>query len=470
MTDLRKIARMYCKGWFVIDLAGSFPFDRVVTSILGNGDGLQGMTFIRVIKMVRLLKLLRVVRMMAVLERFEESSGAVTFKKAMRMMKSLWLLFFVSHMLGCLFFLFIPDDGSVDNWLYFYQPSLILSEDFEKYTVGLYWAVITISTMGYGDVVPITHEERIFAVLCALLGACVFSYCMGNITSVITATTSVETMFEERIRLVGDYSEQKRLPDHLKRRLKLHSMYSYRNHKDLYHEDSILNTLPSNIRREICLAMALRKVAYIPIFRGLDDETISDLSGKLTQARFEPDELIYRACEVGEQMFMISAGEVTRVPYQGLEDQEEKVLSVGDVFGLINLFPNMCHYRTDTVRARTHCEVYILSRSDYEEVAAEHPAMASKMRKLASLTCMYRKVNNSVMLKGKLEMQPPRMTRLDVLIQELKGQIRDQLEGKMMIKEAMNQDSVVFHAWKLNKMQPPDYSPGWTLQQELHAR
>jgi hypothetical protein len=167
---------------------------------------------------------------------------------------------------------------------------------------------------------------------------------------------------------------------------------------------------------------------------------------------------------------MISAGEVTRVPYQGLEDQEEKVLSVGDVFGLINLFPNMCLYRTDTVRARTHCEVYILSRSDYEEVAAQHPAMAAKMRKLASLTCMYRKVNNSVRLKGKLEMQPPRMTRLDVLIQELKGQIRDEIEGKMMIKEAMNKDSVVFHAWKLNKMQPPDYSPGWTLQQELHAR
>lgn len=52
----------------------------------------------------------------------------------------------------------------------------------------------------------IPQQERIFAVLCALLGACVFSYCMGNITSVITATTSVQTMFEERMRIVEDYS------------------------------------------------------------------------------------------------------------------------------------------------------------------------------------------------------------------------------------------------------------------------
>lgn len=96
--------------------------------------------------------------------------------------------------------------------------------------------------------------------------------------------------------------------------------------------------------------------------------------------------------------------------------------------------------------------------------------MAAKMRKLASLTCMFRKVNNTVMLKGKFDMKPRRMTRLDVLIQELKGSIRDELEGKMIVKEEANKDSVVFHAWKLNKMTPPDHSSSWTVQEELLAR
>ena len=59
-----KIARNYLRGWFVLDLVATFPFDLA----LPPDDGMHqsSFRFIRLAKLVRLTRLLRLLRMMKV--------------------------------------------------------------------------------------------------------------------------------------------------------------------------------------------------------------------------------------------------------------------------------------------------------------------------------------------------------------------------------------------------------------------
>ena len=52
--------------------------------------------------------------------------------------------------------------------------------------VSCYFALTTLSTVGYGDYFPISNEERLFAILIMLGGVAFFSYIMGSFIEILS--------------------------------------------------------------------------------------------------------------------------------------------------------------------------------------------------------------------------------------------------------------------------------------------
>ena len=186
VRDLRAIAGHYSRTWLAADFAGSFPFDNVIATAIESRGTVSSTNFIRVLRFVRMLKLIRAVRFVSRLNKLKHRDGLEVLAPIIGICTSVFILIFTAHLLGCFFTMLLSIEDGDTNWLTHYNPALHDADAQTRYIVALYWAMISVTTMGYGDVVPVTHTERIFGIAVALVGAVVFSFCMGNVASLIS--------------------------------------------------------------------------------------------------------------------------------------------------------------------------------------------------------------------------------------------------------------------------------------------
>jgi voltage-gated potassium channel Kch len=71
--------------------------------------------------------------------------------------------------------------------------------------MAMYWTFTTISTTGYGDVVPVAIAERVFAMATMLLGLTVFSYIISSVAKAMEMMHAVSARAAEQRRVCRSF-------------------------------------------------------------------------------------------------------------------------------------------------------------------------------------------------------------------------------------------------------------------------
>ncbi|WP_179376752.1 ion transporter [Winogradskyella wichelsiae] len=161
------LARIYVadhKPKFIFSFFGIVDFLAILPFYLSFGIDLRSLRLLRMFRLFRLFKLVRYNKAMR------------HFAKAMRLAKEQIILF----MMITLMLIYFTAVG-----IYYFENEA-QPEHFSSIFSSLWWSIVTLTTVGYGDVYPITIGGRVFTFFMLLIGLGVVAIPTGIISSSLT--------------------------------------------------------------------------------------------------------------------------------------------------------------------------------------------------------------------------------------------------------------------------------------------
>jgi CRP-like cAMP-binding protein len=386
IDDLDEIAKRYMSGMFLLDLMGSFPvqyFECIDQMDIGA---------IRLLRLVRLTKLTRLYRIKNMILTLEQN-----FPRSVFVITALQLLlyFFIgAHWCACIFFSItygLGDPTSDDPWLrHLFYDGWAVGDGFidqegkhVKYTAdpwlsSMYWAVTTMSTIGYGDISPGTVPERIMGMFLMSAGCAFFAWITGKITQLLTAKSACESRFEEALEELDTFMQARDLPEEL--RGMIHDYYKVKYPaRRVFDEEEIIKDIESpSLKMEIILHLYKDVVTNVHLFVMCDEATKQDICFHLKSIYRMKGFQLTEAGEEPRSIFMVRFGLVELRGKGG----KGRMASSGGLFGemaILGLSPDGKRLRSSW--ARTVCELCEMSREDLIHIMSSRPSFYNIVRK-----------------------------------------------------------------------------------------
>ncbi|EAR83914.2 cation channel family protein (macronuclear) [Tetrahymena thermophila SB210] len=353
ITDRKKIIKNYMKKNFFIDLFTLLAFSFSQFSYIYFEAGI----------------LIKILKLAPIMENFEEILNLRQRGQAiLSLLKLIIFILMVTHILGCSFFLLARLEEqyftNTTNWID--SKGSWDKEWYDQYILSLYWAVVTMITVGYGDVVPQNTWERLFCIIVMLISCGVFGYGINQIGRILEELSKKDAIFRDNISLITSYLKQSK-----KSIARPHfSSYIY-----LFVTKLLYLFDLGSLKNELASEMYIKILNDQKVFRlNFSQGFIADLSLKMKEKRLGPEELIFQERDYLDRLYFLIKGQVEL--FVNVRDSNNNlttsvnILSKGRLLGQAAFFTQLpCSTGARCVNVTS---LIFITRDDFIDVIRKH--------------------------------------------------------------------------------------------------
>jgi hypothetical protein len=266
---MKKLAWRYGSSrWFLIDLVSCLPVNYVHflyeqdKSEASTEETFRANKVLRLLRLFRLLRLLRLTRLQRIIDRHEEE--VQQYADVIRMMRTGIFILWITHVVACVWYFagneetgeLNPDGTTVRGWVEREygpaedSPGNVNGTVPNRYVASLYYAAMTMTTVGYGDITPATTVERMTSVVCMMLGGYIFGIVVGIMSEITRNASFGESFKDMELGKVISLLRANDVPPSVSKRIRSYFVQHYLRHSAVDVAE-LLCLLPESLRDDL---------------------------------------------------------------------------------------------------------------------------------------------------------------------------------------------------------------------------
>lgn len=378
VDDAGLIAQHYTRGWLFPDLLAMWP----LCLMLKDSTGYVVACFMKSFRVLQLGPRMQALQSGTLSDRLLPVGIGVASSLGIHFLACMWRGVLNWDERTCLFYCLMEDH--TEPWT-------------TKYMKDMYFVIMTITSVGYGDIIPASNISRGMTIFFMLLGSAVFGACISGCSIVFSSLIEdeVSNKTAEITRFMGrrnvDHNMQRRVRDNLRQCLSsAHNCSMVPVH--------ILECLSPAMRRELCLCLVSDTFFHFPLFRSTQHSFLADLAQAQHWQQILPGDLVADHGQSVQEIIFVMAGELHAVIDAAAEgqldvpitrqdnidtnissvlDDDDMHLPAGSWIGEVSLLSHDRIYSA-IITAVLKSELSILSGCEYERIVQSFPRLLER--------------------------------------------------------------------------------------------
>lgn len=363
VCDNKMIMKRYLFTWFAVDFFSTIPIDKVAVAAVegsqgGGEDNLKLFKLVKGLRLIRLLKLARVFKLGKIQDSLEEAFDS---PNTLKLIKLGLMLVTIAHWIGCIWFAQSPRSTPPQKAWWGAVPDLAENPSTgDLYVASLYWAFTTMTTVGYGDILPVTSDEKLTAIIMMVVGATVFGYVIGNVAATTMSHDIAQARKQDKMIEVTSYLKEKNISRSLKKKVEGFFLFMFE-HRSSFDEHELLHDLPRSTKNHVFLHLygdVANKFAH-SMFRNVKKTDACHILSYMRTNVYASGDIVFKEGDVGDALYLIQVGIIEELRLDAA-DIAARVYHEGSYFGEKALMLKID--RLNTTRAKTMAVLLALNK------------------------------------------------------------------------------------------------------------